>query len=273
MIAPSNHGSKNGKIVRVQSAATGTAHAQRNGWRITTGLLVAIVMFPDSRGADADFAPVDTQTSGETLAPHVALGRMQVPAGFKVTLAAAEPDVRQPIAISFDDRGRLWVAESYSYDGSDFTDKHQDRILIFTDENGDGVFDSRRVFASRLNRLTGLVCGFGGVWVLTPPTLSFIPDRDHDDRPDGPPMAHLDGWTLTAEHNSVNGLAWGPDGWLYGRHGNKESSSPGRPGQSSSERAFMSCGIWRYHPTRHIFEVVADGTVNPWGHDWDDLGQ
>jgi putative membrane-bound dehydrogenase-like protein len=143
----------------------------------------------------------------------------------------------------FDDRGRLWVAECYSYDGSDFTNKREDRILIFADEDGDGVFESRKVFADGLNRLTGLALGFGGVWVLTAPTLSFIPDRDHDDRPDGPPTVVLEGWTLTAEHNSVNGMSWGPDGWLYGRHGNKEPSSVRRPDQPESERTFVSCAI------------------------------
>jgi len=198
---------------------------------------------------------------------------MRVPPGFKVTLAAAEPDVRQPIAIAHDDRGRLWVAESYSYAGSSFVDEHRDRILILEDTNGDGTYDHRKIFHDRLNRLTGLVLGFGGVWVTTAPTLAFIPDRDGDDRPDGEPVTHLDGWSLGAEHNTVNGLTWGPDGWLYGRHGIKQPSLVGRPGTPPGERVPLSCAIWRYHPTQHRFDVVADGTINPWGLDFDDHGQ
>jgi len=221
-----------------------------------------------------DFTPVNTQAaSEEPLSPAEAIKRLRVPDGFQITLAAAEPDVRQPIAITFDDRGRLWVAESYSYDGSTFTDEPHDRILIFEDTNGDGVLDARKVFCDGLTHLTGLEIGFGGVWITAPPHLSYIPDRNHDDVPDGDAVVHLDGWSLKAEHNSVNGVTWGPDGWLYGRHGIKRPSHVGRPGDSADSRVELSCCIWRYHPTRHEFEVVADGTINPWGLDFDDHGQ
>ncbi len=242
-----------------------------------TAVLLAVVVFAffltQERPLGDTYEPVDTQPSGQPLSPNVAVSRITVPPGFKVTLAAAEPYVRQPIAITYDDRGRVWVAESYSYDGSDFTDENNDRILIFDDQDGDGVFETRHIFRDGLSRLTGLVWGFGGVWVASAPHLLFIPDRDGDDRPDAQPVVHLDGWTLKAEHNSVNGLSWGPDGWLYGRHGIKEPSRPGRPGVPVQERPEVSCGIWRYHPTRHVFEVVVDGTVNPWGLDFDDHGQ
>jgi len=217
--------------------------------------------------------PVDTQPAGQPLPAREAAGRIKVPAGFRVTLAAAEPEVRQPIAIAYDDRGRLWVAECYSYAGSNFTDAPRDRILILEDADGDGVFESRKVFTDNLNRLTGLATGFGGVWIAAAPHLAFIPDRDGDDTPDGPPVGQLDGWALEAEHNSVNGLTWGPDGWLYGRHGIKKSSFVGAPGTDAAQRTEVGCAIWRFHPTRRRFEVVADGTINPWGLDFDDYGQ
>ncbi|WP_145384639.1 PVC-type heme-binding CxxCH protein [Stieleria neptunia] len=221
-----------------------------------------------------EFTPRNTQAAGQhPLAPAEAISRLRVPDGFQITLAAAEPEVRQPIAITFDDRGRLWVAESYSYDGSTFTDQPHDRILIFEDTNGDGVLDWRKVFCEGLTHLTGLELGFGGVWITAPPHLAFLPDADHDDVPDGEAVVHLDGWSLKAEHNSVNGLTWGPDGWLYGRHGIKQPSRVGRPGDAIEERVELSCSIWRYHPTDHRFEVVADGTINPWGLDFNDHGQ
>ena len=242
---------------------------------IRTGLAWLVVAFAIISSASADdFVPLNTQAAGEEpLPPAEAVKRLRVPDGFQITLAAAEPDVRQPIAITFDDRGRLWVAESYSYDGSTFTDEPRDRILIFEDTNGDGVLDSRKIFCDGLTHLTGLALGFGGVWITAPPSLSFIPDRNRDDVPDGEAVAHLDGWSLKAEHNSVNGLTWGPDGWLYGRHGIKQPSHVGRPGDAAEDRVKLSCCIWRYHPTRHTFEVVADGTINPWGLDFDDHGQ
>ncbi|MES2692101.1 MAG: PVC-type heme-binding CxxCH protein [Verrucomicrobiota bacterium] len=225
-----------------------------------------------SSGAEA-YRPVDTQTSGQPLPPRDAFARLRLPEGFTLTLAAAEPDVHQPIAIAHDERGRLWVAESYSYNGSDFTAEKRDRILILDDTDGDGVYETRKVFHDGLSRLTGLLPGFGGVWVTTAPTVSFIPDRNRDDVADGPPVVHLDGWSLKAEHNTVNGLTWGPDGWLYGRHGIKDPSRPGRPGVPMKERTEISCSIWRYHPVSQAFEIVAEGTVNPWGLDFDEHGQ
>ena len=234
-----------------------------------------LVISPISAELQADeFIPRNTQQAGqEPLVPSEAIKRMHVPAGFRITLAAAEPDVRQPIAMTFDDRGRLWVAESYSYDGSTFTDETHDRILIFEDTNGDGVLDRRKVFKDGLSHLTGLQLGFGGIWITAPPRLEFVPDRDGDDIPDSEAVVHLDGWSLKAEHNSVNGLTWGPDGWLYGRHGIKQPSRVGRPADTPENRIELSCSVWRYHPTRHVFEVVADGTINPWGLDFDDHGQ
>jgi putative membrane-bound dehydrogenase-like protein len=205
------------------------------------------------------------------MTPAEALKRMTLPEGFRATLFAGEPDVMQPIAFDFDDRGRLWVVECFSY--PDFKNEDSDRILIFTDKDGDGRFDERKVFLTNGHHLSGITIGFGGVWVTSAPNLLFYPDRDGDDVPDGKPEVILDGWTLKAGHNMVNGLAWGPDGWLYGRHGITTYSMVGKPGTLENERVKLSCCIWRYHPVKKIFEVVANGTTNPWGLDWDDFGQ
>src|SRR5438034_9064380 len=83
----------------------------------------------------------------------------------------------------------------------------------------------------------------------------------------------LDGWSLEAKHNIVNDLTWGPDGWLYGCHGILSDSKVGRPGAPDNERVTINCGVWRFHPTGHRFEVVAHGTTNPWGIAFDDYGQ
>ncbi len=215
---------------------------------------------------------VNTQKAGDKpVSPAEALARITLPAGFHATLFAGEPEVMQPIAFDFDDRGRLWVVESFSY--PDYKADGRDRILIFTDKDGDGRFDERKVFLDNGTHLSGIALGFGGVWVTSAPNLLFHPDRDGDDVPDGKPEVILDGWTLKAGHNMVNGLAWGPDGWLYGRHGITTHSMVGRPGTPESERTKLSCSIWRFHPLKKTFEVVAHGTTNPWGLDWDDFGQ
>ncbi|HEX6985373.1 MAG TPA: PVC-type heme-binding CxxCH protein, partial [Planctomycetaceae bacterium] len=148
------------------------------------------------------------------LAPREAAEAMTLPPGFKATLFAAEPDVVQPIAMTIDDRGRLWVAEGLSYPVK--RPKGEDRILIFEDENGDGRFDTRKVFVDDLNLVSGLEVGFGGVWVGQAPYLLFIPDRDGDDVPDGEPQVLLDGWHYEDTHETLNSFIWGPDGWLYG---------------------------------------------------------
>jgi len=219
----------------------------------------------------------NTQDATDKLSsPAEALAKIKVPDGFVVSLFAAEPDVQQPIALATDERGRLWVAENYTYSESkvNYNEELRDRIVILEDTDGDGRFDERTVFWDEGKKLTSVEVGFGGVWALCAPQLLFIPDVNRDDVPDVPPVVVLDGWDASAvRHNIVNGLKWGPDGWLYGRHGILATSLVGKPGASASQRVPINCGIWRYHPTREVFEAVAHGTTNAWGFDYDDHGE
>ena len=207
----------------------------------------------------------------KTIPPLASLSRIRVPKGFEVKLFAAEPNVAQPIAATFDDRGRLWVAECYSH--PNWKPEGHDRILIFEDTDGDGQFDVRKVFWDQGRYLTGLVYGHGGVWICNTPSLMFIPDADGDDVPDGPPVEVLNGWTRKNHNNVLNNLIWGPDGWLYGCIGNSASSFVGPPGASDAQRTRISRGIWRYHPVHKTFEVVGEGAGKPWGLDFDRHGQ
>ena len=207
------------------------------------------------------------------LSPEEAAKVMEVPEGFKVTLVAGEPDVKQPIAQAIDDRGRLWIAEAYTYPHRAPEGQGKDRILIFEDADGDGRFETNKVFVEGLNLVSGLEVGFGGVWVGAAPYLLFIPDRNSDDKPDGPAETLLDGWHYEDTHETLNTFTWGPDGWLYGCHGVFTHSNVGKPGAKAKDRTPINAGIWRYHPTRHRFEVFAQGTSNPWGVDFNDRGQ
>jgi putative membrane-bound dehydrogenase-like protein len=208
-----------------------------------------------------------------SLPPEAAAKAMRLPPGFSVRLGAGEPEVRQPIAMALDDRGRLWVAEAYTYPIRAKGDKGRDRILIFEDTDGDGRFDKRTVFTEGLNLVSGLEVGFGGVWVGAAPYLLFIPVKEGEDRPAGPPQVLLDGWGYQDTHEALNSFIWGPDGWLYGCHGVFTHSRVGKPGTPNEKRIPINAGIWRYHPTRHLFEVFAEGTSNPWGIDFNDYGQ
>ena len=163
------------------------------------------------------------------LAPAEAQRAMKLPEGFRVELVAAEPDVHQPIAMTFDDRGRLWVAEAFTYPRREPGDEGKDDIVVFEDTDGDGHFDKRTVFLEHLNLVSGLEVGFGGVWIGAAPYLLFVPDRNGDLVPDGPPERVLDGFGYEDTHETLNAFAWGPDGWLYGCHGvflTRESGSP-----------------------------------------------
>ena len=242
--------------------------------RILAALILAGTLCADDQAP----APFNTQEiTIPFLKPAEALKAIAVPKGFRVQLAAAEPMVQQPIDMAWDTRGRLWVAECYTYAEreTNFEKKLKDRIIILEDTDHDGVFDKRKIFWDGASQLTSIELGFGGVWAACAPNILFLADRNGDDQPDGEPEVILDGFdTDKVRHNIVNGLRWGPDGWLYGRHGILgPGSKVGRPGTPEAKRTHIQCGIWRYHPTRKSFEVVCHGTTNPWGHDWDEHGQ
>jgi putative membrane-bound dehydrogenase-like protein len=207
------------------------------------------------------------------LSPQESAKAMTLPEGFSATLFAGEPDVHQPVGFTIDDRGRLWVAEAYTYPIRAKEGQGKDDILIFEDTDGDGKFDKRTVFATGLNLVSGIEVGFGGVWVGAAPYLLFIPDKNGDDKPDGEPQILLDGFAYQDTHETLNAFTWGPDGWMYGCHGVFTHSRVGKPGTPDEQRIPINAGIWRYHPTKHVFEVFAEGSSNPWGIDFNDRGQ
>ncbi len=206
-----------------------------------------------------------------------ALKMLKVPKGFKATLFAAEPEVQNPIGMAWDARGRMWVAENYTYAerAKRFDLGLKDRVIILEDKDWDGVAETRKVFTEDVQMLTSVEVGRDGVWLMCPPQVLFIPDRNHDDIPDGEPEVVMDGFTVAKDnyHNFANGLRFSPDGWLYGRCGHSCPGRLGVPGTPDEKRVPMKGGIWRYHPEKKIVEVLTHGTTNPWGHDWDANGE
>ena len=211
--------------------------------------------------------------------------------GFAVNAWAAEPMIEQPMAFCWDDRGRLWVAENRDYEtrGRGFSNAGTSRILILEDTDRDGVADSRKVFMEGIVFPSAIAVGFDGVFVGAAPNLLFVPDRDGDDKADVADIeVRLTGWGIQDRHEVLNSLHWGPDGWLYGLQGLfttskvRKPSGKGRvfkPGEPfpddilKGEGVDINGGVWRYHPTKDRFEVVAHGFSNPWGIDYDAKGQ
>lgn len=219
-----------------------------------------------------------------------ALAKMTVPEGFEAKLAAVEPMITQPMAFCWDDRGRLWVAENRDYEarGTGFSADGNSRILILEDTNGDGKFDTRQVFLEGIPFPAAIAVGFDGLWLGAPPNLLFVPDKDRDDKADGAFEVRLTGWGIQDRHETLNSFHWGPDGWLYGCQGFATRSTVGKPADGGKifrkgdsfpaeiavkDGQYIDGGVWRYHPTKDRFEVVAHGFSNPWGIDFNDHGQ
>ena len=212
--------------------------------------------------------PIETSGNGSET-----VGTMSVVDGFQVDIIAAEPDLHQPIAFTFDAKGRIWVIEAHSYPSKRDEGEGLDKIVIFEDSDSNGSYETRKVFIEGLNLASGLELGFGGVWVGAAPELLFIPDRDMDDKPDSEPIVLLDGFGYQDTHETLNSFIWGPDGWLYGNQGIFNSALIGKPGVPDDDRLLLTAGVWKYHPTRHEFEIFAYGGSNPWGLDFNEMGQ
>ncbi len=251
-----------------------------------------------TRRSAAAAAPPSSRSGPGPLAPPAALASFRVPDDLELELVLSEPIVRQPLSLSFDERGRLWVVQylQYPYPAGLRMVSHdgvwravydkvppapphhfrgKDKITIHEDTDGDGVYDRHKTFVDGLNIATAVAHGRGGVWVLNPPYLLFYPDANRDDVPDGDPVVHLSGFGLEDTHSVVNSLRWGPDGWLYAAQGSTVTGHVARPGLDEGKEPVHSMGqlIWRYHPETRRYEVFAEGGGNAFGVEIDARGR
>src|SRR6266567_8204559 len=171
--------------------------------------------FAAGKQLTGQFAPA----ANPPLSPAEAEKKFVVPDGFEVRLFAAEPNVVNPVAMTWDERGRLWVLELYEYPlGAPPGAKPRDRIKILEDTDNDGRADKVTVFADGLNLATGLLLGNGGVYVGQAPELLFLQDTNRDDKADTRTVL-LSGFGPEDRHELLNGFTWGPGGQLYMTHG------------------------------------------------------
>lgn len=218
----------------------------------------------------------------------------------RLDLLLREPTVANPLYLTFDERGRLWVVQYRQYPwpaglkllsrdsvwrnvydppfapppphASDSPFRGLDTITIHEDTDGDGRFDQHKTFLDGLNFATAALPGRGGVFVMNPPYLLFYADRDRDDRPDSlTPRVLLSGFGIEDSHSIANSLRWGPDGWIYAAQGSTVSGSVVTHAADGSRPAdapvvhSLGQNIWRYHPERHQYEIFAEGGGNAFG--------
>jgi putative membrane-bound dehydrogenase-like protein len=240
-----------------------------NLWAIVVALSL---LLPAARAAGRQLTGQWAPANTPALSPEVAEKKFTVPAGFEVRLFASEPMVVNPVAMTWDDRGRLWVVELYEYPlGAKPGQKGRDRVKILEDTDNDGRADKATVFCDGLNLATGLALGDGGVYVGQAPDLLFLKDTNGDDKADERHSV-LTGFGLDDRHELLNGFAWGPDGALHMTHGVFTYSKVTDPDQAGQPEVQLTCGVARYFTKSKKFEVVSEGASNQWGVDWDASG-
>ena len=229
-------------------------------------ILLAMSLTRDGSAADAEIPHNQDAPPGPALSPQEAIAKMSVPPGFKVELVACEPMLVNPVAMTFDERGRVWVTESFEYPRRE-PGPGRDRVKILEDTDGDGRMDKSTIFAEGLNIPSGIAIGYGGVWVANSPDILFLKDTNGDDKADTQEVV-VTGFGREDTHELPNSLTWGPDGWLYGLNG---VFNPGRVEHQGQVHEF-TCTLFRIHPKTRAFELFCEGTSNPWGVAFDPEG-
>jgi putative membrane-bound dehydrogenase-like protein len=235
-------------------------------FRNTAGLILLAVLL----AAAPKHEPIpynQDRPPNDPLTPAEAIRRMKVPEGFSVEVVAAEPDLVNPIAMTFDERGRIWVTESFEYPRHP-AGPGRDRVKILEDTDGDGKIDRVTVFAEGLNIPSGIAVGHGGVWVANAPDILFY-RIGPDGKAAGKPEVVVTGFGRDDTHELPNSLTWGPDGWLYGLNGVFNRSVV----KSNNGKTYdFTCALWRIHPKTREFQLFCEGTSNPWGVAFDTEG-
>lgn len=234
---------------------------------LTISLLAPACPAQQSKGEIKVYIPrTQKEPPGPPLSPADAIKKMTVPEGFHVELVASEPDLLNPVAMAFDERGRIWVTESFEYPRHE-PGPGRDRIKILEDTDQDGRVDSVKIFAEGLNIPSGIQVGYGGVWVANSPDILFLEDTDGDDKADKRTVVAT-GFGRADTHELPNNLTWGPDGYLYGLNGVFNPSHVVTP-----ERTYdFTCAMFRIDPRTRKFSLFCEGTSNPWGIAFDPLG-
>jgi glucose/arabinose dehydrogenase len=222
-----------------------------------------------------EFTKIETNFKGviNVTPPSESMKKMTLPEGYAVNLFASEvefPELENPVQITFDAKGRLWVACMPTYPQYLPGTPANCKILILEDTNGDGQADKKTVFADKLHVPTGLEVADGGVYVAQQPNLMFLKDTNGDDVADERTIV-LHGFDSADSHHSISDFVFDQGGALYFSEGtfhHSQIESPYGPVR------LKDAGYFRYEPRTNRFSVfVSYGFANPWGHYVDRWGQ
>ncbi|HIG31384.1 MAG TPA: c-type cytochrome [Verrucomicrobiales bacterium] len=220
--------------------------------------------------------PVETNFKRpiEFLGREKALEKFKIREGFKIELFASEkefPDLRNPVQMSFDNRGRLWVAVLPSYPHYKPGGKRpHDKLLIFEDIDGDGKADTQKVFADGLHLPIGFELAPEGVYLSQEPHLCLLVDDDKDDRADRMEIL-VSGFDSHDTHHAISAYSADPSGAFYlceGRFLHSQVETPYGPQRMSDG------GVWRFNPKNWRLERYSQADYNnPWGIAFDSWEQ
>ncbi len=193
--------------------------------------------------------------------------------GFEIELVASEeqfPELANPVALNFDNKGRLWVATMPSYPHWKPKSKLDDKLLILEDHDGDGKTDECKTFLGGLHQPTGFELTADGAYIAEQPDILLATDTDGDDKADTV-VRKLFGFDTADSHHGIAAFEWGPGGNLYFQEGTFKFSQVESP---YGLTRLAEAGIWRYHPKTEAFGVFSNfAFANPWGHVFDRWGQ
>ena len=194
------------------------------------------------------------------LDPAESAKHMTMPDGFEAKLFAAEPQIAKPIALAWDHRGRLWIAESVDYPNNlQRKDQGHDRIKILEDTDGDGKADKFTVFAEKLSIPTSLTFYKGGIIVHAAPDTLYLKDTDGDDKADVRKVLFT-GWGTRDTHAGPSNLRYGFDNWVWGMVGYS-----GFRGKVGGEDLEFRQGFYRFKPDGSKLEFLRGTNNNTWG--------
>ncbi len=249
------------------------ANRDRRVWAVAQGKPVPSTIDDSGTGELPKIETVITPVEAQIKTPSEMLGTFKLPAGYEINLFASEvefPELRNPVAITFDGRGRLWVVTMGTFPMYLPGQPVDDKILIFEDTDGDGRADRQTIFADGLHVPTGLELGDGGVYLAQQPNLMFLKDTDGDDRADVRQIV-LGGFDTADSHHSLHAFTWDPGGGLNFQEGlfnfSQIESAYGPVRKHDS-------GVFRFEPRSGKFAVFTSYPFsNPWGHYFDRWGQ